>query len=244
MTKNSLTFTGIAVVCVLLYVLVATKPTITTNLNNILAGGGGSSTTPPPSGGSFTLIQKNSTEDTFIYRTTPNTNYGDTYPMTVSANTTYDIGRGFLKFDISDLGSVNILNATLDLWIDVNSLDDATEGFNASIFHYYNQTWDDLIPTWTNYNTESNYNLTPLDKKLMFGGVGEPSGFISFNVTDAVKIAYANSNANVSFLILATDVFGTPSVSDVVQFQTFDYSIGFPEDYYTIPTLNITYTTV
>ena len=97
------------------------------------------------------------------------------------------------------------------------------QNMNISSHHYYNQEWIETNLTWNNF--DDNYNITSTDDLKFFGGAGEPTGKINWNVSDIIKIENNNSNDNVSIFLKAHNPFGTPS-SDQQLFSSKEYLSG------------------
>lgn len=144
-----------------------------------------------------------------------------------------------IKFD-NVLNDVIISDATLNLYVDDNLLDDASEGWNISSHHYFNQSWLEETITWNIFYSDSNFNSTKTDDFKVFGGSGEPIGWINWNVTESLIISLNNNEENFSIFLNAHDRFGDPSSFDHFTFWSKEYT----GDTSLRPILNVTYTQI
>ncbi len=184
-----------------------------------------------------TLLQSNETDnllDTYIF-TDLTIGLGHLEKITLQDKAT-DTYQGFIKFNKSII-SEDILSAKLKLYLYDNSLDDSGEGFNVSIHHLFsNYTWNESIIWVSRPTAGGGYNTTSTDDLKFFGGAGEPSGWIEWDVTDIVR---GESSDNVSFFLFSHDGFGSPGTTDTINFRSRNY-IADPT---LKPILNITVST-
>ena len=126
------------------------------------------------------------------------------------ANSSVD-GRNMLyKLNISAIpDNIIIDSAILGISINNNFLDDSGEGYNVSVHHITNQTWNEDYPTWNNFNT-FNYNITKEDDYYFYGGAGEPIDYVLWNITHMMNNETSQNNINLSLILKSHDSFGSP----------------------------------
>ena len=148
-------------------------------------------------------------EDSSIHEGSPTTAWGGLTLLWLS-NITADNRYGLLRFNKSALpGGVTIENAVLSIYINTNRLDSAGEGWNISSHHIYDSyDWHESTVTWNTGPTPSDYNTTKTDDLYFYGGAGNPMFRQHWDVTDSVQ---AEASDNISFYLLAHDVFGSPA---------------------------------
>jgi len=129
---------------------------------------------------------------------------------------------GILKFNISSalLSDIEIINTTLQIYTQTDNID-VGESWNLTLHHIL-QSFD-----WTediiNYNLRplptAEYNLTVEDHEVInttdFGNAKK-----LYNLTKMMKVAYDNSDTNLSILFNTTYLSGTPGSTDFLSFRT------------------------
>jgi hypothetical protein len=182
-------------------------------------------------------LQNNVTEnlnDAYVYEDSPDTNYGSVFNTLFGMSSTSGHDRiCYYMFNISSIpSSVSIIESVFVSDLYVNGLDAAAEGYNGS-FYRVDDSWNESGITW---NNKPSHLGPPNSTFKFFGGTGEPVGWIPFDLTDIVSYHYSLNRNNVSFALVPSDVFGTPSSSDYVRFYSKDGANQLLNPY-----LNITY---
>lgn len=187
-------------------------------------------------GGSSTTIKlqapnTENLEDAYVYGGGPTTTYGGEASLGIRNDGGGSV-RVYTKFNLSKVPSGQVIEeAIVSLYLYVFGGTDT-----ASVYHVYEQTWDDGTIHWNNqpcgtaFSDSGNCNLTSEDTET-FPGVDR----YNWNVTNAVSVDYADSETNVSF------AFKTPEDSSLGQswFRSKEHSTASERPY-----LNITYSEV
>ncbi len=192
----------------------------------------------------ITLNFSTGLEDSFITSNSVDSNYGTSAFMGVTNGTRRY--WGIIKWDITLIpDGATINDATMYLTLAVNNLDNG-EAITADIyrimqFPFYNISdadWTDITITWDNQPANSQLNSSIINSTY-FDNDFPTDSFYNFSITAAVAEEVAQNSPNMSLLIKATTVSGSPGNVDYLYFSTEDSAVDSIK-----PFLNITYTTL
>lgn len=174
-------------------------------------------------------------EDTYVNEDSPTANHWNDNLFNIQ-NYTGRTANFMLKYDISQIPEGAVFNnASFFFYIGTNAYDVTTEGFNLTLHHLYNQSWQETDYTWNTRPSTSDYNNTFDDFIKIFGGTGEPTGYQYLDASNSVETEFNAGNKNVSFYLIARDSFGSPTQTDKLQIRSKEHASGNPA-------LNVTYT--
>ena len=127
---------------------------------------------------------------------------------------------GIIEFNITSIPDAqNILSANISFNIGGNNLDTG-EGLNVSIHRVYNNfSWTEAGITWNTRPLVGSNFTAAYDDKLFIDD--SSSGWVTFNVTDAVNATYLeNENSAVLYYgPIDEEVTGSPGSSDAFKFD-------------------------
>ncbi|MBR9703783.1 DNRLRE domain-containing protein [Candidatus Pacearchaeota archaeon] len=167
------------------------------------------------------------TDDTYVYENI-DTVYGEDDFMYIRNYT--DLTKNILiRFNTLNIPKYALIdNAELFLYVDGNDLF-GSDSYNVSVHKIYNSfNWNESTTKWSNRPSESDYNLTYLDK-IKFSD-GDENSYFSWNVTPAIK----EKNDNESFYIIAIENDGGDDNDDLK-------IVSKDHDSSNKPYLNVTY---
>jgi hypothetical protein len=180
-------------------------------------------------------------DDTYVDEDAPTSNYGTgTYLYTFGG--AVDIEReSYLKFNISSLPTdpdIIINDAQIYYYIQQNALDTDAEGWIEVPYKIYqNYSWVEEEMTFNNKPNSSYINKNNQSYISMFGGTGEPVGWVNMNITGYIQESYSNSDTNITILITVPEArFGVVGSTDHIYIASKETS-GTSAD----PYMNITY---
>jgi hypothetical protein len=141
-------------------------------------------------------------------------------PSTLTAGTSGTSNASILiKFNTSEVTTASeIINATMSIYLVTNNLDADSEGYNLSLYYVYPSfTWTEETLNWTARPTAGQFNPTPYGTYRFFGGAGEPSGWIDFNMTQMITDNKGNDTMTV--WLQPNTKFGNPDyTTDTIVF--------------------------
>lgn len=149
-----------------------------------------------------TLTVQPSSKDTMISEDSPNSNYGSEIYFYVSSQVIGGSGvnyRTILEFIIDIPASAVVTSATLYLY---NHYRSNSAGRTYDVYRLTRTDWVESQATWNIYKTSSNWisaggDYTSKDGQAIVPG---SNGWMSWDVTDSVQYAQANSQ-NVELLV-------------------------------------------
>ena len=180
-------------------------------------------------------------DDTYIRYNDPDNAYGADSNL-VAHNHPFDTHYIMIKFANQTPSTANIIDASLNLYLDVNNLDSSTEGFNLSFYLVSGFTingadWREDNVTWNTQPNSGQRSNESENQYKYFGGDGEPVDvWQSWNVTEAMIEAHTNDYTNITFMGITHNRFGSPLATDTIFFDSKEWAAEALRPY-----LNITY---
>lgn len=175
-------------------------------------------------------------EDTYVSDAAPNTDYGGATQLIIKNDSTTNRENWAVKANISILPSdADITSAQLSYYIGINNYDVNSEGINITshelypypVFNISGDMWNENDLTWNTrpLGTANEFNTTWTDLTNIFGGAGEPqSEYMNWSVGPIVQSAVDKSKENVSFYMVSSYKFGSPSSIDNIRYNSKENS--------------------
>ncbi len=176
----------------------------------------------------------------------PTTTYYTLSSFSHSANEIGGLRWTIWKYDLPIPEGVTITDSTFFLYVSSNVLDEG-EGFNLSAHHVYDSTiynisgneWTEEVITWnTKPDAGTEYNTSNLGDSINVSNWFVQYDRLNYTILDAVQAEHAKSNLNLSIMLIASDQWGSPSVTETISL----YTKNTPSEEY-FAHINITYET-